>query len=705
MPLLKRKAFCLLDPPKDLDPDQKIWQIRFTKEVFTDYQEYLERVNLFRKRVWTCNSTGRMHLTYEEALVSEREAREKIMQIPQDFSALVLKMVQFSMLKMNDLVTEIVEKLRDTFTQGEELNGKLENSGRRCKIMKVLVRNGRTCYEVGWLGESREAMSTTIEEKDKLARQKLPFSKGLLKLFIKESTFQNSPWLVHNNLAKEYGIPIEPPKELREKIANNQEMMAAKKKRINPKDGESTTENVTKKTKSGGCMEDQLCYQVKYPIEDSLVKPSADDPVFTLRPVPSINFVVPMENVGNLLMVWDFLSCFGKVLRLSPFSLDDFEDAITYESDTNLVAEVHTSILSLLINDHAEYHSLIQQKKRKEKVTTKIWVQYLCDFLEMDSITKSKDHLAKIKNGNYSGLSVHVKLEILNEMVHCANLTEAVRGKIDKNIEQQQSLMASKREEDLEELRKRREDKRLKGTKSDDERSKEPSDSTNQHVPTDMGEVGDVTVLSSVENKHQDNSVRCFGDVSKLDVLASRRALMKQSVESKISAEKEKEALRMQELQKLREESKARKKEARERKLRKLRLELFEREMEKLHIWTDPLGTDRDHNRYWFFQRDGRVFVESADHNLWGYYSSKEELDALMGSLNPKGKRELELQRHLERDYPKICSAFHKRSKEMAIRVRQEDTSVFRRSVRVSALPKDESNTPSFLRYVNKLKR
>lgn len=699
MPLLKRKPFALLDPPNDLDPDQQLWQIRFTKEVFTDYQDYLERVDLFRKRVWTCNSTGRMHLTYEEALVSERQAREKIMQIPQEFRAFVLRIVQFSMLKMNDLVTEIVEKLKDTFVQGEELNGKLENSSRQCKVMEVLVRNGCTCYEVGWLGESREVMHTTLEEKDNLVRQKLPFSKGLLKLFIKESTFRNSPWVVHNNLAKEYKITIEPPKELREKIANNQERIPAKKNRMNTKDGELATENVTKKTKSGCCMEDQPHYKVKYPLEDLLVKPSADDPVFTVRPMPSINFVIPMENVGNLLIVWDFLSSFGNVLHLSPFSLDDFEHAITYESDANLVTEIHISILSLLINDHDEYYTLIQQKKRNETVTTKFWVQYLCDFLELDSIMKSKDHVTKIKNGNYSGLSVHVKLEILSEMVHFANSTEAIREKIDKNIEQQQSLMASKREEDLEESRKRREEKRFKERKSNDKRSNEPSDSTNRHVPTDLPEVGDVTVPSSIETKHGNNRAR------KLDVLTSRRDLMEQSLQSKFAAEREKGTVRTQGLQRLREESKARAEEARERKLRKQRLELFEREMEKLHIWANSLGQDRDHNRYWFFRKDGRIFVESSDHNLWGYYSSKEELDALMGSLNPKGKRELELQRYLEKHYLKICAAFDKRSKDMARRVGKEDTSILRRSVRVSAFPKDESNIPSFLRYVNKWKR
>lgn len=54
--------------------------------------------------------------------------------------------------------------------------------------------------------------------------------------------------------------------------------------------------------------------------------------------------------------------------------------------------------------------------------------------------------------------------------------------------------------------------------------------------------------------------------------------------------------------------------------------EYYEREMEKRVIQTNPLGRDRFYNRYWWFRRDGRIFVESSDSKEWGYYSSKEEV-------------------------------------------------------------------------------
>ncbi|GJN02877.1 hypothetical protein PR202_ga20266 [Eleusine coracana subsp. coracana] len=38
MPLLKRSPFSLLEPPKNLDPNEKVFQISFTREIFRGYQ-------------------------------------------------------------------------------------------------------------------------------------------------------------------------------------------------------------------------------------------------------------------------------------------------------------------------------------------------------------------------------------------------------------------------------------------------------------------------------------------------------------------------------------------------------------------------------------------------------------------------------------------------------------------------------------------
>lgn len=38
MPLLKRKPYTLEPPPRDLKPDETVYQVRHTKEIFRDYE-------------------------------------------------------------------------------------------------------------------------------------------------------------------------------------------------------------------------------------------------------------------------------------------------------------------------------------------------------------------------------------------------------------------------------------------------------------------------------------------------------------------------------------------------------------------------------------------------------------------------------------------------------------------------------------------
>lgn len=118
-----------------------------------------------------------------------------------------------------------------------------------------------------------------------------------------------------------------------------------------------------------GYAEDEHLEEPKYPIDDLLVHPTADDPVLAQRPSPSRDFNIPMDCIGDVLMVWDFCSCFSRLLHLWPFSLDDFENALCHkDSNVILIVESHSALLRLLMKDDREYLLATQKKKRKPKV-------------------------------------------------------------------------------------------------------------------------------------------------------------------------------------------------------------------------------------------------------------------------------------------------------------------------------------------------
>ncbi|KAF8056775.1 hypothetical protein HT031_006273 [Scenedesmus sp. PABB004] len=67
-------------------------------------------------------------------------------------------------------------------------------------------------------------------------------------------------------------------------------------------------------------------------------------------------------------------------------------------------------------------------------------------------------------------------------------------------------------------------------------------------------------------------------------------------------------------------------------------------------IRSEPLGTDRHHQRYWHMQSDPSViFVESAGGDSLGLITSRVQLDALLAALNKRGSREGALHQALHR--------------------------------------------------------
>ncbi|KAF1888018.1 hypothetical protein Lal_00024030 [Lupinus albus] len=705
MPLLRRKPFTLVEPPKDLKPDELVYQIRFTKEIFRDYHsEYLNHLNLYRQRIWMCKVSGKTSLTYEEALVSEQHATEKVKQFPKELMTPALNIIQYSMLPLKDLADSINDKLLGHLYVGAELFVKKDEGPYPCKILKVIQEGVDKCrYEVAWLNKDKNITENADVCAEDLVQKKPLFSRNILKSFIRESTYRNAPWVLHEELAQKHGISTDIPKELRGRIFIKNGILTCSKKRKNEESMvETETSNKRKKLDhlDGSTQEKEngqhIDEPIKYPIDDLLVKPGPDDPVFIARPSPSRDFNVSMDCVGDLLMIWDFCSSFAKLLNLCPYSLEDFENAIRHrESNVVLLVECHAALFRVLINDDGEYSTFLRKQRPKHKITMINWSEYLSDFLEMINIPGLHQFEAAIKRGRYGLLDVNAKLEILSELVGRVLEAGVFRKRMDELIEQRQALGASRREEALEDGRKRRKEKeQLKAEPEsngvvDGHHLNSASVSTkNNHIMQN----GDMGEKRNGEIKPSRNDTPGRSGIKHSDP-ASKKIQKKLISELEEPAENGKEVSSKKLQKQLKDD-----KDPSEKNSVEQRRAYYEWEMEKRLISRSPLGKDRDYNRYWWFPRDWRIFVESSDSKEWGYYGSKEEVDALMGSLNCKGERERALQNQLGKCYNKL----QKKSKDLTHKV-EADESVVRRSTRVRA-PPQQNPANAFLRYVNKWK-
>ncbi|CAM6129493.1 unnamed protein product [Calypogeia fissa] len=834
MPLLKRKPYSLEPPPRDLKPDEPVYQVRHTKEIFRDYEEYLRRMHLYRKRQWTCKVTGKQNLTYEEALVSERRATEQVQHFPKEFMGPVLSIVQFSPLRLDELVDRIYKEFKDQYVQNEEVLGKAAESFSACKILKVLQHPTREerHYEVGWLDEHGKRFGTSTESAKNLLRKKYPFTRALLKAFIRESAVtgpsrNSSFWCVKNKLAKKYKIPIDPPANIATQESNpsdrttdrsaiavevvengghNTRKRKKKEEDSAPLKGKSAKKSTTpdansavkvtksakkvkvsqeappvdelpkgkrivrkvtppdekpavvkkassKKGKPGvtkGTGSDEKPPRpgkkvvkkeaapappppppppIKYPIEDTLVKPGPDDPVLPKRPIPSTDFVLPMESLGNLLMIWDFCTSFSKALHLSPFSLEEFEKSLDYrEGNAPLIAEILFALLRTNLSDPALWEEFVKKRKRKSELSLNTWKDDLCDMLHLTSYDTLGDYLPSIRQGYYRQFDVTVKLQILRDLVDRSLHSSIIRSQIDENIGEHQALCAKKREEELEIVKKRKLEKMkqmpngtsdggvmdVNGKSGDNDVVDEAGCSADEKDIGRLGINGDLKDEMMGEEDGQSvgwktkgkrklagnqSPISANGSVKKEEQVDN--GTLSKSKQGSKYAEDEKKSLEDSKIgQDKKKDPPAERKSAEQIALEnQKRQDQLDRELEKRSIRTSPLGNDRDYNVYWFFPREGRVFVENEDSTKWGYYSAKEEFEELLGSLNPKGVRERFLQKQLEKHFNKISNVLLRRSKEIAQKIAMEEVAV-RRSVRVRSAPR----LPPFLAYVNKLR-
>jgi hypothetical protein len=68
MVLLERRWFWPDTSLPQAAPEDEVWQLESTGEVFTEYTDYLNQLYLTRTRVWSSVYSGVGNLTYEEAL-------------------------------------------------------------------------------------------------------------------------------------------------------------------------------------------------------------------------------------------------------------------------------------------------------------------------------------------------------------------------------------------------------------------------------------------------------------------------------------------------------------------------------------------------------------------------------------------------------------------------------------------------------------
>ncbi|EFA76747.1 DDT domain-containing protein [Heterostelium album PN500] len=120
-------------------PNREYFMIRFTGELFKTYPDYIDCLESYRQRKWTCSITNKSNLTYEEALLSEKKAFDKVAKFSDVLYPHFLKLIQYKESTLDDLRDSIYDYLNEHYFVGEQVTFKAENTKYTGRILEVIT--------------------------------------------------------------------------------------------------------------------------------------------------------------------------------------------------------------------------------------------------------------------------------------------------------------------------------------------------------------------------------------------------------------------------------------------------------------------------------------------------------------------------------------------------------------------------------------
>ncbi|KAF9821952.1 hypothetical protein IEO21_00382 [Rhodonia placenta] len=410
MPTCRRKRVLLTEPSPELlsalktDPIKEVYYLAQTGEIFETYETYAARMSFYRLKQFQCEVTGKSGLDYFQALESERqEARTMHSRFPDPLKAAVLKAVQWLAEDLKVSVKDSIAKDDPTkydYTVQILDEDQQPGSGRsheRSKGKDAAKWSG-TCLRVGC---------------SMMSRDRLTFSKSILRRFIRDCVDRApavaSPWTVKPAIAERYGVDTVMPEETRRGVESIKKGEIDKRKKVwEDKEGPATkkqkkmTAAAEEKVKALAAVaekrerdarekaeklqkakeenerlaaEKKKKKPIRYPTEDLDVVIGDREKKAGMklkRPVPSyVSMPFGNDTTSNeaFLMTWNFLVVYGQPLHLSPFTMDEFEQALRHsipDVPCALLAEIHATLIYNLrtvpFNRHSAAVSLIRER-------------------------------------------------------------------------------------------------------------------------------------------------------------------------------------------------------------------------------------------------------------------------------------------------------------------------------------------------------
>ncbi|TWU73315.1 hypothetical protein ED733_004163 [Metarhizium rileyi] len=243
--LFKRKPVQFLSHTDIQDENAEVWHIPQTGEVFTSYEDYLNRMDFYKQRRFNDQISGHSGLTFFEAFNSELTGgREVEASFPEALKGPILRKVQFQTIsRLDNLVDMIYDEFKHDYYPGEEVSVTQDGGVRIHGLVRDKTTFGprissdgsRTLPVTRYLVNIKDSDKETIVTDEHICRDRGAFTKSMLRSFIKRTVIREAwtgaPWLVKHDYANMYHIDTRIPPQLRHdtKLQERKQLLAQKR--------------------------------------------------------------------------------------------------------------------------------------------------------------------------------------------------------------------------------------------------------------------------------------------------------------------------------------------------------------------------------------------------------------------------------------------------------------------------------------------
>ncbi|KAJ3060160.1 hypothetical protein HDU98_003839 [Podochytrium sp. JEL0797] len=342
----------------------------------------------YRRRIFTCEATGKSNLTFQAALQSEKLAKEKEMnRFPKLWRQCALEFIHFNRCMLNSLVDKLHDHLKERLFLQEvvTVQNKSKQKGATVKVMAIVGPHGTILAGEGAPATATDASEMHLAHSPKPAEPPTTSTATAASPYVaplSDMAPSQLHYVVH--VCDESGeLYLEEGKTMLETIANGALRFQVKADECRRARNVFNKVNVRwyikeVATRGGGnfdpwVVKDSLVKKYNLPTEPParkririkfdqhgtkldcqfpmddlellhLAPPRDPDPS---RPTLSKDFgTVPPTATPALMQTWLFLSIYGKSLHLTPFTLDAYTAALGAPRSSPLLPETMAALLT-----------------------------------------------------------------------------------------------------------------------------------------------------------------------------------------------------------------------------------------------------------------------------------------------------------------------------------------------------------------------